>query len=184
MTAKNIIFPGISPIHRYRVGLALALSFSISSIATAVELQPISESHGPWQVRCLESNDKGAPERCEATLQVTNRGAQIAELAFGRIEGAEQLIVAGRAPLGVLLSDGMRLGSEIDSDPIRASYSSCLPTGCVAQTTIEKARLSDLLSEDGAHLSFREQSGRTVKILIPLQGLKEALGRMGVEMAG
>ncbi|WP_421779065.1 invasion associated locus B family protein [Hoeflea sp.] len=126
--------------------------------------------------------DEGPEEagNCEATLRISNRGEQIAELAIGRMQGADDLIVAGRVPLGVRLREGLLLGSDPDNR-ISVPYSNCLPNGCVAHTVVTSSEISRLLSRGQTYLSFRERSGRTVRIAIPLDGLDRALGLLGIE---
>lgn len=150
------------------------------SITQAEERRPEPELSGPWQIRCMKDEGSKEAGNCEVILRISNRGEQIAELAIGRFKGADDLIVAGRVPLGVQLQEGLLLGSDPDNS-ISAPYSNCLPNGCVAQTVVKRPEVSRLFSQGQTYLSFRERSGRTVKIAIPLDGLDQALGLLGIE---
>lgn len=150
------------------------------SITQAEERGPEPELGAPWQVRCLKNEGPKEAGNCEATLRISNRGEQIAELAIGRMQGADDLIVAGRVPLGVQLQEGLLLGSDPDNT-ISVPYSNCLPNGCVAHIVAKRSEVSRLLSRGQTYLSFRERSGRTVRIAIPSDGLYRALALLGIE---
>lgn len=150
------------------------------SITQAEERGPDPELGGPWQVHCVKDEGLEEAGNCEATLRISNRGEQIAELAIGRLQGAEDMIVAGRVPLGVQLQEGLLLGSDPDNR-ISAPYSNCFSNGCVAHTVVPSSEVSRLFSQGQTYLSFRERSGRTVRIAIPLNGLNQALGLLGIE---
>lgn len=184
-----------------------ALVFALFLVLAALTSMPASAAKdsqfGAWSLRCADgvdatsqpqsaSSQNKTSSQCELVLSVRSNGRELAELAVGvPAQAPDKLVVAGRTPLGVLLSEPMRLGAQQDAsqlqgqsqdqpsaEPIDLAFFTCLSNGCLARALVPGDKLQPLAKLDVVHLSFRERNGRTLTIVVPTKGLDQALAHL------
>ncbi len=190
-----------------------ALVFALFLVLAALTSMPASAAQetanktsqfGAWSLRCADGvdatsqpqsassqNAKSSPKtnQCELVLSVRSNGRELAELAVGvPAQAPDKLVVAGRTPLGVLLSEPMRLGAQQDAsepsaEPIDLAFFTCLSNGCLARALVPGDKLQPLAKLDVVHLSFRERNGRALTIVVPTKGLDQALAHLSNQAA-
>lgn len=164
--------------------LTFAAAFLAGTAAFSAEKAPVhsqtTETFGAWTVRCTNVGADQTTRQCEALVRIQNKGNTIAEIAVGKGKQAGEAVVAGRTPLGVLISQPLQLQAKSDADAIDINYVTCLANGCVARTQVAAANLKPFTSEESGNLTLRESTGRTITISVPMNGFKDALSALGL----
>ena len=164
--------------------LTAALLLTVSSAAYAQpssEPSETTEKFGSWTVRCVARKDD-AQKACEVVLAVQGQGGPIAQIAVGRPQGEGDTLVVVRTPLGVSISEPVTMTQEgADTTAISLPFFTCLANGCLAQGSVAGDRLGALTAQETVTLAFADRTGRKVQIRIPVDGLAEALGRIGLD---
>ena len=157
----------------------IALTAASASLAAQNQTPPkpsqTTETFGAWTVRCIGEGQK----TCEAVQVINGQSGTIAEIAIALTNGQTEAIIASRAPLGVMLSEPMLFGEKDSTDAIQINYVTCLNQGCLAQVTVPAEGLLSLAGKKAGNLSIKERSGRTYRITVSFDGLKDALTRLG-----
>ena len=161
------------------ITLIFAAFTASASLAQQVPATPkpsqTTETFGAWTVRCV-----GAEEaQCEAVQIINGKAGTIAEIAIALPAGQKEAILASRAPLGVMISEPIRFGEKDAADAFAINYVTCVNKGCLAQAKVPTDGLLSLADKKAASLTIKEHSGRTFQILVSLDGLKDALTRLG-----
>ena len=157
------------------------VAFTTASAAFAAEGQTppkpsqTTETFGAWTVRCVGD----AQKNCEALQVINSQAGTLAEIAIALPSGRDEAVIAGRAPLGVSISEPMRFGEKDSAEAIEIDYVTCVSQGCLAQAKVPAAGLWSLADKKTGNLTIREHSGRVYQITVSLDGLKDALTRLG-----
>ena len=163
---------------------AVALVAASASYAAASETAPkpsqTTETFGAWTVRCIAN----AEASCEAIQVINSQAGTIAEIAIALPKGQDQAVIASRAPLGVMISEPIRFGEKDSTESFEINYVTCVSQGCLAQARISADGLRQLAEKATGSLTFREHSGRSFQISVPLNGLKDALIRLSAGRTG
>lgn len=134
-----------------------------------------TETFGAWTVRCVGTDSKN----CEAVQAISGQAGTIAEIAIALPQGQKDAILAGRAPLGVMISEPIRFGEKDSADAFEISYVTCVSQGCLARTKVPAEGLLSLADKKAGSLTIKESSGRIYQITVSLEGFKDALARLG-----
>jgi len=158
---------------------AITLTAASAALAAQGQTPPkpsqTTETFGAWTVRCVGGEQK----TCEAVQVINGQAGTIAEIAIALPKGETDAIIASRAPLGVLISEPMLFGEADSTDPIAINYVTCVSQGCLAQAKVPAEGLMSLAGKKTGNLTIKERSGRTFRITVSLEGLKDALTRLG-----
>lgn len=111
----------------------LTLGFSSSAGAQAKDV--LKETHGDWEIRCIEGTGTCAMSQ----VGKTGDGKRALLVTVQRLAGASAedgtavpAAMTVQTPLGILLPYGVRL--KIDSDQVvPLPLSRCVPAGCISQ---------------------------------------------------
>jgi invasion protein IalB len=141
--------------------------------------EDIGSRFGDWQVQC--ETPKGATtEQCAAVESVTASDQPEVGLTVIVLKSAStgKPLLRILAPLGVLLSKG--LGLNIDNaDMGSVGFIRCVPTGCVAEVTMDESLLGKLQSGRQAVFSIFKTPSNGFGIPVSLDGFTEALKALG-----
>jgi len=134
-----------------------------------------TETFGAWTVRCVGGEQK----TCEAVQVINGQTGTIAEIAIALPKGQTEAIIAGRAPLGMMISEPMLFGEKDGAEVIEINYVTCISQGCLAQAKVPAEGLLSLAGKKAGDLTIKEHSGRIYQITVSFDGLKDALTRLG-----
>lgn len=156
--------------------IALIASSSLAAQSqTSPKPSQTTETYGAWTVRCIGDEEKA----CEAVQVINGQAGTIAEIAIALTTNQSEAIIASRAPLGVLVSEPILFGETDGSEFIEINYVTCLSQGCFAQVSVPAEGLLSLADKKSGHLSIKERTGRTYRITVSFEGLRDALTRLG-----
>nr|WP_245504235.1 invasion associated locus B family protein [Lichenihabitans psoromatis] len=167
---------GSVPASRRRVVwlAAVALVFSAFGALTPASAQGVVKAkHGDWETRC-ETPPGAAKEQCALIQSVAAEdrpNISIVVIVLKTADGKSRLLRVV-APLGVLLPSG--LGLKVDQVDIgRAGFVRCLPTGCIAEVTMEDKLIDQLRTGTTATFIIFQTPEEGVGIPLTLAGFKE-----------
>ena len=134
----------------------------------------VRETHGSWEVRCLEGTNNCALAQIGSTAD----GKRALLVTIQRLKGAKtqdgKAILAAmtvQAPLGILIPYGIRI--KIDSDQeVPLPVTRCVQNGCVSQAPMLDEAVNKMKRGANAGFSFVLQD--QVKVNISLSGFTKA----------
>lgn len=137
----------------------------------------LSETHGDWTVRCQVIPHKTAPERvCVMGQRQTNeQGQQVLSIELLRSpDGLEGAIVL---PFGLAVTQPVTLTID-EGEAITASFSTCVPNGCVVPITAGSGTLVAMRSGTQLVVAARNANGQTLELPVSLAGFAAASNRV------
>ncbi|MEN3793589.1 invasion associated locus B family protein [Fulvimarina sp. MAC3] len=160
--------------------LVLAVTCLVAGIGSAsaqFASEPIGRlksQHGAWGIVC--STPAGAPgEQCLMRQIVLPPDRQEIGFAVSILHLADGTgtILRARAPLGIILPNGLRL--HIDGEFIGITpFLRCFDTGCVADVAMDEALIDKLSKGQEATFSFFQTPEQGIGIPVSLDGFTAA----------
>ena len=152
---------------------ALGLLAGLAWPAVAFAQGVVKSKHGDWETRC-ETPPGAAKEQCALIQSVAAEdrpNISLVVIVLKTADGKSRLLRVV-APLGVLLPSG--LGLKIDQMDIgRAGFVRCLPTGCIAEVTMEDKLIDQLRTGTTATFIVFQTPEEGIGIPLTLAGFKE-----------
>ena len=138
----------------------------------------VKNKHGDWETRC-ETPPGAAKEQCALIQSVAAEdrpNISLVVIVLKTADGKSRLLRVV-APLGVLLPSG--LGLKIDQADIgRAGFVRCLPTGCIAEVTMEDKLIEQLGSGTSATFIIFQTPEEGIGIPLQLAGFKDGFAQL------
>jgi invasion protein IalB len=133
---------------------------------------------GAWQQQC---NLPKAPGRQCGLVQISHQDqnqAVSAQIVMVRLD-KDGLLMRIVAPLGILLPSGA--GLRIDGTDIgRTGFVRCLPSGCIAEVTVQKPLRDQLIKGTDAVLTLHQTEDAGIDLSFKLAGLDKGLAALPV----
>lgn len=150
--------------------------------APTVPAEPLmtTATFGDWQMRCQRVADAGKTRKlCEISqsMQVQGQTAPIAQVAIGRVQAGDPLLMTVVLPTDISFPSSVRImANEKDTQPFEVSWRRCVPNRCIAETAVKDDVLKRwrALTESG-RISFKDSAGRDLALPISFRGLPQAL---------
>lgn len=162
--------------------ISIALTAGSASVAAAATGLPggassLTETYGNWTVSCLVQKQAEAQKvLCSMSQQqVDDKGqrALVVELSPDK-SGTNGAFVL---PFGLNLGAGTIL--QIDETPANkpASFTTCLPAGCIVPVSFDAAKAEALGKGKNLFVLAQAMDGNNIKLTVPLEGFAAALKR-------
>lgn len=133
---------------------------------------------GDWELRC-EQPAGAAREQCaliQSVVAEDKANANLVVIVLKTSDGKSRLMRV-IAPLGVLLPNG--LGLKIDEVDIgRAGFVKCLPSGCVAEVTMDDKLLDQLKNGKTATYIIHQVPDEGIGLPLTLGGFKDGFAKL------
>jgi len=133
---------------------------------------------GDWELRC-EQPAGAAREQCaliQSVVAEDKANANLVVIVLKTSDGKSRLMRV-IAPLGVLLPNG--LGLKIDEADIgRAGFVKCLPSGCVAEVTMDDKLLDQLKNGKTATYIIHQVPDEGIGLPLTLGGFKDGFAKL------
>lgn len=161
---------------------ALALTALVApGQAAAQNQETVKATHGDWQVRCSQNDDK----LCViAQVGQTADGKNALEVRIRKLEGAKtkdgQVVPAAIqiiTPLGTILRAGVRVSID-GGKPRTGAFEVCVPSGCVVRDAMSEDFLSQLKAGKAAKVSYTMLQKGEISATISLTGFTKAFGTL------
>jgi invasion protein IalB len=137
-----------------------------SQLVETVPEVPEIRMHGDWRVACVAAGCTAEPL------------AQVAPLVMGIAREGETEVLVLRAPLGLLLAEGVAV--SVDGRAIgRLAFLTCEVDGCVAPVRLEGALRSALRGGRELVLTIVRRDGAAIEARYSLIGFIAATGDLG-----
>lgn len=138
----------------------------------------VKAKYGDWEMRC-ETPPGAAKEQCALIQSVAAEdrpNVSLVVIVLKTADGKSRLLRVV-APLGVLLPSG--LGLKVDQVDIgRAGFVRCLPTGCIAEVTMEDKLIDQLSSGTAATFIIFQTPEEGIGIPLTLGGFKDGFAQL------
>jgi invasion protein IalB len=143
--------------------------------ATQEDPSTIVETYRDWVVRCDSASPGG--RRCEMAQELRQADQRLvfATLVQHAQDGMARIVFI--APFGLSLREGLRLekeGLELEA----LTFATCYATGCIAEATIDREALGQLLDGESIGVAMTSMTGDRVDITVSLAGFGGAWRRL------
>jgi invasion protein IalB len=169
----------IDRLMRHRVAAAGAAIILLGLGAGANPAQAaVRAKFGDWEMRC-ETPTGAATEQCALVQRlIAEDNAEIfLVIQVLKTSDGKSRLLRVIAPLGVLLPNG--LGLKIDQTDIgRAGFVKCLPSGCVADVTMDDKLIDQLKSGKVATFIIHQVPDEGIGLPLTLQGFKDGFAKL------
>lgn len=160
-------------------GLATPLMAQEGSGATLLPggASSLSETHGDWTVSCQILTREAALERiCVISQRQANaQGQQVLSVELvGLADGFEGAIVL---PFGLAVTQPVTLSID-EGEAISASFSTCLPNGCVVPIAADSETLAAMRAGSQLVVAAQDGSGQPLELPVSLTGFAAATNRI------
>ena len=172
------------PATRSGVGGGIALALALALICLAGWATPaaaqgvVKGKFGDWEMRC-ETPPGASREQCALIQSVAAEdrpNVNLVVIVLKTADGKSRLLRVV-APLGVLLPSGLGLKVD-DADIGRAGFVRCLPTGCIAEVTMEDKLIDQLRNGKTATFIIFQTPEEGVGIPLTLAGFKDGFEKL------
>jgi len=164
---------------RHRVAaVAAAILLALANSATHAQSASVKGKFGDWELRC-EKPAGAATEQCALIQSVVADDKSNVYLAIQVLKTSDgkSRLLRVIAPLGVLLPNG--LGLKIDQTDIgRAGFVKCLPTGCIADVTMDDKLIDQFKSGKIATFIIYQVPNEGIGLPLTLQGFKDGYAKL------
>ena len=161
-----------------RLAGMLALAVVTLGFGPASAQGVVKSKHGDWETRC-ETPPGAAKEQCALIQSVAAEdrpNVSLVVIVLKTADGKSRLLRVV-APLGVLLPSG--LGLKVDQVDIgRAGFVRCLPTGCIAEVTMEDKLIDQLRTGTTATFIIFQTPEEGIGIPLALAGFKDGFEQL------
>ncbi len=165
-------------IHGVRSVLGLGLVLLCGTTNGAVAQGVVKAKYGDWEMRC-ETPPGASREQCALIQSVAAEdrpNVNLVVIVLKTADGKSRLLRVV-APLGVLLPSG--LGLKVDQADIgRAGFVRCLPTGCIAEVTMEDKLVDQLRNGTTATFIIFQTPEEGIGIPMTLTGFKDGFEKL------
>jgi invasion protein IalB len=138
----------------------------------------VKAKHGDWETRC-ETPPGASREQCALIQSVAAEdrpNISLVVIVLKTADGKSRLLRVV-APLGVLLPSG--LGLKVDQVDIgRAGFVRCLPSGCIAEVTMEDKLIDQLSNGTTATFIIFQTPEEGIGIPLTLSGFKDGFAAL------
>jgi invasion protein IalB len=160
-------------VHRFLVALACTMLVgTVAGSAFAQKPQRTTATYEDWVVRCVT-----ATKLCEMTqsTQLKGRTQPVTQIVIGRQGKNGPLKIVFQVPINVWLASGVTLTADEGHSLVTASFSRCVPAGCIAGTDINESVVAKLrgLKKNGA-LRFKDANQQDVAVPVSFKGFGDA----------
>lgn len=186
-TSIAVVFAGLV--------LATAQASAQDTTATPQAPAPISDipslpstttaTYGDWVLRCIKTStaaDGPTAESCEIvlTIQLQGQARPIAQLAIGRRQDQNELILTAVLPVNATLSTSVHISGnakagEAEKGGIDLEWSRCLPVACFAEARPNNVTFDVMRKEAAGQLRFTDGAGRNIALPLSWRGFTQAL---------
>lgn len=150
----------------------------LCGITPALAQGVVKAKYGDWEMRC-ETPPGAAKEQCALIQSVAAEdrpNVSLVVIVLKTADGKSRLLRVV-APLGVLLPSG--LGLKVDQVDIgRAGFVRCLPTGCIAEVTMEDKLIDQLSGGTSATFIIFQTPEEGIGIPLTLGGFKDGFAQL------
>ncbi len=157
------------------LGLTVA---GLAGLSSASAQGVVKSKHGDWETRC-ETPPGAAKEQCALIQSVAAEdrpNVSLVVIVLKTADGKSRLLRVV-APLGVLLPSG--LGLKVDQVDIgRAGFVRCLPTGCIAEVTMDDKLVDQLRTGTTATFIIFQTPEEGIGIPLTLSGFKDGFEQL------
>ncbi len=112
-----------------------------------------------------------------------NNGLPIISAAVRTVEGSDKKRFLITVPLGMAVPPGMQAKIDDMKDPIKLSYTFCLPNGCTAETEASPEIMEKMASGKTLLVAAINAVGEQIGFQVPLQGFKGTFDGKPVDTA-
>lgn len=133
---------------------------------------------GDWELRC-EQPAGAAREQCaliQSVVAEDKANANLVVIILKTSDGKSRLMRV-IAPLGVLLPNGLGLKID-DADIGRAGFVKCLPSGCVAEVTMDDKLIDQLKNGRTATYIIHQVPDEGIGLPLTLGGFKDGFAKL------
>ncbi|MCE8020458.1 invasion associated locus B family protein [Halomonas sp. MCCC 1A11036] len=164
----GVLFPLSSPLMAQESAMPSLLPGGASSL---------TETHGDWTIRCQVVTQEEASERiCAMSQRQANaQGQQV--LAIELLPSPEGLEGAIVLPFGLAVTQPVALTID-EGEPINASFSTCLPAGCVVPIDASSDTLAAMRAGNQLVVSASNVNGQPLELPVSLMGFSAATNRI------
>ena len=157
--------------------LALGLSAALGAEGASAQGM-VRAKYGDWEMRC-ETPPGASNEQCALIQSVAAEdrpNINLVVIVLKTADGKSRLLRV-IAPLGVLLPAG--LGLKIDNAEVgRAGFVRCLPSGCVAEVTMDDKLIQQFGTGKNATFIIFETPEEGIGIPLTLTGFKDGFDKL------
>ena len=168
-------WPMLWPLRAVQICAALGLGL-LSDPAAAQGV--VKSKFGDWEMRC-ETPPGASREQCALIQSVAAEdrpNVNLVVIVLKTADGKSRLLRVV-APLGVLLPSGLGLKVD-DTDIGRAGFVRCLPTGCIAEVTMEDKLIDQLGKGKSATFIIFQTPEEGIGIPLTLAGFKDGFDKL------
>jgi invasion protein IalB len=155
--------------------VGMAVMPPASAATQALPGDPVT-NFGAWQLQC---NLPRGPGRQCGLVQISHQDqnqAMSAQIVMVRLD-KDGLLMRIVAPLGILLPSGA--GLRIDGTDIgRTGFVRCVPSGCIAEVTVQKPLRDQLIKGTDAVLTLHQTEDAGIDLSFRLAGLDKGLAAL------
>ncbi len=170
-------FHGWVRVLRFTAAPAVLLGLALLAGPAAAQ-GVVKAKHGDWETRC-ETPPGATKEQCALIQSVAAEdrpNISLVVIVLKTADGKSRLLRVV-APLGVLLPSG--LGLKVDQVDIgRAGFVRCLPSGCIAEVTMEDKLIDQLGSGTTATFIIFQTPEQGIGIPLTLSGFKDGFAAL------
>jgi invasion protein IalB len=163
---------------RRPLALAAAMLIVAASNSFAQKPQRTTATYDDWIVRC---ETREATKVCEMTqsTQLKGQSQPITQIAIGR-QGKNGLPkIVFQVPVNVWLPAGVTLTTDDKQAEVSASFSRCVPAGCIAETDIQESGIAKLRGQKkNGKLGFKNANKQDVAVPVSFKGFGDAYDGM------
>ena len=138
----------------------------------------VKSKFGDWEMRC-ETPPGASREQCALIQSVAAEdrpNVNLVVIVLKTADGKSRLLRVV-APLGVLLPSGLGLKVD-DTDIGRAGFVRCLPTGCIAEVTMEDKLIDQLGKGKSATFIIFQTPEEGIGIPVDLKGFADGFAAL------
>ena len=162
----------------FETALALGFIGTMAAMSPAAAQGVMKSKFGDWEERC-ETPPGASREQCALIQSVSAEdrpNVNLVVIVLKTADGKSRLLRVV-APLGVLLPSGLSLKVD-DTDIGRAGFVRCLPTGCVAEVTMEDKLVDQLRNGKQATFIIFQTPEEGIGIPLTLTGFKDGFDKL------
>jgi invasion protein IalB len=158
---------------------ALVVLAAVSARAASLPngVSSLSETYGDWVVACQTQN---CAPRCQMAQTQTDQKTQQLLIAMEvRRTDAGAMAATLLMPFGLALKNGITLQVDDAKQGLKADFSTCLPTGCLAPVSIDEAASQSVLNGKSLNVgAVAVADGKPFTAKVSLNGFAPAWGRL------
>ena len=173
---------------RLRIGVSTLIFglLGVLPIQAAAQDKPntLSETYENWVVRCVVSAAAvgAAPAKaCEMAQDIRKRsgGERVLAVVIGVKPGETKPKLTLLTPLGLQLSDGVRLFLDAEQKPlVDLTYATCFAAGCIVMTDFTPSLSDRLAKGTSVRVAMRVYQGQSAEVPVSLRGFDVARKRL------